>query len=43
MAREAVAILGAGRMGQGLALALQQSGREVFLLSRTVHPVVAPL
>lgn len=43
MAREAVAILGAGRMGQGLALALQQGGREVFLLSRTVHPVAPPL
>ena len=30
-------------MGQGLALALQQGGREVFLLSRTVHPVAPPL
>jgi predicted short-subunit dehydrogenase-like oxidoreductase (DUF2520 family) len=30
-------------MGQGLALALQRGGRPVFLVSRTVHPVVAPL
>jgi predicted short-subunit dehydrogenase-like oxidoreductase (DUF2520 family) len=43
VAGEGVAILGAGRMGQGLALALQQGGREVFLLSRTVHPVSPPL
>ena len=43
MAREGVAILGAGRMGQGLALALQQGGREVVLLSRTAHPVAPPL
>lgn len=38
-----VAILGAGRMGQGLALALQRSGRHAILLSRTRHPVVPPL
>jgi predicted short-subunit dehydrogenase-like oxidoreductase (DUF2520 family) len=30
-------------MGQGIALALQQSGRPVFLASRTSHPVIAPL
>jgi predicted short-subunit dehydrogenase-like oxidoreductase (DUF2520 family) len=30
-------------MGQGLALALQGTGRPVFLVSRTRHPVVAPL
>jgi predicted short-subunit dehydrogenase-like oxidoreductase (DUF2520 family) len=30
-------------MGQGLALALQRGGRPVFLVSRTMHPVVAPL
>jgi predicted short-subunit dehydrogenase-like oxidoreductase (DUF2520 family) len=30
-------------MGQGLALALGQSGHPVFLVSKTVHPVVAPL
>jgi predicted short-subunit dehydrogenase-like oxidoreductase (DUF2520 family) len=43
VARAGVAILGAGRMGQGLALALQRSGRPVFLVSRTVHPVAAGL
>ncbi len=36
-----VTILGAGRMGQGLALALRE--REVFLVSRRGHPVTAPL
>jgi predicted short-subunit dehydrogenase-like oxidoreductase (DUF2520 family) len=36
-----VTILGAGRMGQGLALALR--GREVSLVSRRRHPVAAPL
>jgi predicted short-subunit dehydrogenase-like oxidoreductase (DUF2520 family) len=30
-------------MGQGLALALQRSGHPIFLVSRTMHPVVAPL
>jgi predicted short-subunit dehydrogenase-like oxidoreductase (DUF2520 family) len=30
-------------MGQGLALALQQSGREIFLISRTMHQVAPPL
>ena len=30
-------------MGQGLALALRQSGHPVFLISKTVHPVVEPL
>ena len=43
MARVGVAILGAGRMGQGLALALQGSGRPVHLVSRGTHPVAAPL
>lgn len=43
MARAGVAIFGAGRMGQGLALALQRSGWPVLLVSRTVHPVAAPL
>ena len=43
MVRAGVAILGAGRMGQGIALALQRSGRPVVLVSRTRHPVVAPL
>jgi predicted short-subunit dehydrogenase-like oxidoreductase (DUF2520 family) len=30
-------------MGQGLALALQRGGLPVFLVSRTMHPLVAPL
>ena len=36
-----VTILGAGRMGQGLALALRAA--EVVLVSRRGHPVAAPL
>ena len=36
-----ITILGAGRMGQGLALAL--SGRDVSLVARTAHPVAPPL
>lgn len=43
VARAGVAILGAGRMGQGLALALGRSGLTVRLVSRTSHPVVPPL
>ena len=43
MARAAVAIIGAGKMGQGLALALQRSGHPVHLVSRTRNAVVAPL
>ncbi|HEX2220859.1 MAG TPA: Rossmann-like and DUF2520 domain-containing protein [Gemmatimonadales bacterium] len=43
MARPGVAILGAGRMGQGLALALERGGRGAILLSRTSHPVIPPL
>ena len=43
MARAGVAILGAGQMGQGLALALRRSHHPVFLISRTLHPVIAPL
>lgn len=43
VARPGVAILGAGRMGQGLGLALHQAGHQVLLVSRTAHPVVAPL
>jgi predicted short-subunit dehydrogenase-like oxidoreductase (DUF2520 family) len=30
-------------MGQGLALALQRGGHPVFLVSRTMHSVIAPL
>jgi predicted short-subunit dehydrogenase-like oxidoreductase (DUF2520 family) len=41
--RARVAIVGAGRMGQGLALALQRGGRPVALVSRTAHPVADPL
>ncbi len=36
-----ITILGAGRMGQGLALAL--SGHVVSLVARTTHPVTPPL
>ena len=43
MARPLVAIVGAGRMGQGLAHALHRGGRYALLLSRSSHPVIAPL
>jgi predicted short-subunit dehydrogenase-like oxidoreductase (DUF2520 family) len=43
VARAGVTILGAGRMGQGLGLALHRAGHEVVLVSRTQHPVAAPL
>ena len=39
----AVAIVGAGRMGQGLALGLLPAGHRVALLSRAPHPVALPL
>jgi len=38
-----VAVIGAGRMGQGIALALSRSGTPVRLLGRTPKPVPAPL
>lgn len=38
-----VAVIGAGRMGQGIALALSRSGTAVTLLGRTPKPVPAPL
>ncbi len=38
-----VAVIGAGRMGQGIALALSRSGAPVALLSRKAKPVVPPL
>ncbi len=38
-----VAVIGAGRMGQGIALALSRSGADVSLLGRTVKAVPAPL
>jgi predicted short-subunit dehydrogenase-like oxidoreductase (DUF2520 family) len=43
VARAGVAILGTGQMGQGLAVALRRSHHPVFLISRTLHPVIAPL
>ena len=43
MAQPSVAVLGAGRMGQGLALALGEAGHPVTLVSRSFHPVVSPL
>ncbi|MBA3893029.1 MAG: DUF2520 domain-containing protein [Gemmatimonadales bacterium] len=43
MTRPSVVILGAGRMGQGLALALGAAGHGVTLLSRSSHPIVSPL
>src|SRR6185295_447319 len=43
VAQPAVAILGAGRMGQGLGLALHRAGWAVWLLTRRPHPVVPPL
>lgn len=38
-----VLIVGAGRMGQGLGLALAARGWTVTLLSRTAKPLIAPL
>jgi predicted short-subunit dehydrogenase-like oxidoreductase (DUF2520 family) len=43
VAQPSVAILGAGRMGQGLALALGDAGHRVALVSRSSHPVIPPL
>ncbi|MBA3522030.1 MAG: DUF2520 domain-containing protein [Gemmatimonadales bacterium] len=43
MPQPRVTIVGAGRMGQGLALALLAGGYRVTLASRRVHPVIAPL
>jgi predicted short-subunit dehydrogenase-like oxidoreductase (DUF2520 family) len=42
MTGPAVSIVGAGRMGQGLALALIQLGREVTLLGRGPRETLAP-
>jgi predicted short-subunit dehydrogenase-like oxidoreductase (DUF2520 family) len=42
-AHPSVTILGAGRMGQGLALALGRAGHRVGLISRSSHPVIPPL
>jgi predicted short-subunit dehydrogenase-like oxidoreductase (DUF2520 family) len=38
-----VAIVGSGRMGQGLGLALHHAGWQVRMLARSRHPVVPPL
>ncbi|MEZ4413520.1 MAG: DUF2520 domain-containing protein [Gemmatimonadales bacterium] len=38
-----VAVIGAGRMGQGIALALSRSGTSVTLLGRRAKPVPPPL
>lgn len=38
-----VAVIGAGRMGQGIALALSRSGTAVELLGRTAKAVPSPL
>ncbi len=43
MSQPRVAILGAGRMGQALALALAHSGHRVSLVARRRHEVVPPL
>jgi predicted short-subunit dehydrogenase-like oxidoreductase (DUF2520 family) len=43
VAQPSVAILGAGRMGQGLALTLGEAGHRVTLVSRSSHPVIPPL
>jgi predicted short-subunit dehydrogenase-like oxidoreductase (DUF2520 family) len=43
VAQPTVVIVGAGRMGQGLALALGQGGHSVVLVSRSSHPVTPPL
>jgi predicted short-subunit dehydrogenase-like oxidoreductase (DUF2520 family) len=43
VAQSSVAILGAGRMGQGLALTLGEAGHRVTLVSRSFHPVIPPL
>ena len=43
MIEAGVAILGAGRMGQGIALALVRAGLPVFLVARREHAVTPPL
>jgi predicted short-subunit dehydrogenase-like oxidoreductase (DUF2520 family) len=43
VARQHVVIIGAGRMGQALALALSAAGAEVALFSRRARPLVPPL
>jgi predicted short-subunit dehydrogenase-like oxidoreductase (DUF2520 family) len=43
VAQPHITIIGAGRMGQGLGLALKRRGYRVVLLNRTVREVVPPL
>jgi len=43
MSSEGIAIVGAGRMGQGLGLGLAAAGWDVTLLARTARPVPSPL
>ncbi|HEU5154757.1 MAG TPA: Rossmann-like and DUF2520 domain-containing protein [Gemmatimonadales bacterium] len=43
MARPRIAIIGAGRMGQGLGLALQRRGYSAALFARSERPVAASL
>ena len=43
MSGEGIAIVGAGRMGQGSGLGLAAAGWDVTLLARTARPVALPL
>jgi predicted short-subunit dehydrogenase-like oxidoreductase (DUF2520 family) len=43
MSQPRMTIIGAGRMGQGLALALKRRGYRVVLLNRTPRDVIPPL
>ncbi|HEU4682795.1 MAG TPA: Rossmann-like and DUF2520 domain-containing protein [Gemmatimonadales bacterium] len=43
MAQPRVVIIGAGRMGQGLGLALKRRGYKVVLVARTPRDVIPPL
>lgn len=43
MSQRRVAIVGAGRMGQGIGLALLRAGWEPTLLARTPRPLAGPL
>ena len=43
MSQPRITIIGAGRMGQGLGLALKRRGYRVLLVNRTPRDVIAPL
>ena len=43
MSQPRITIIGAGRMGQGLGLALKRRGYKVVLLNRSSRDVVPPL